>query len=118
MSPEQAKGKKVDKRTDIFAFGSVLYEMLTGRKAFEGEDVPEVLANIINKEPDLNSIDLRVLNLLGRCLRKDSKKRLRDIGDARNEIEDLLDPASENEPSTFAAAAPLSSEKDCYGDSR
>ncbi len=93
MSPEQAKGKTVDKRTDIFSFGIVLYEILTGKKAFAGEDISDVLASIIKTEPDWKTLprdlDPRIASLLRRCLRKDRKKRLRDIGDARLEIEDV-----------------------------
>ena len=84
MSPEQAKGKTVDKRTDIFSFGIVLYEMLTGKKAFAGEDVSEVLASIIKTEPDWKAVptdlDPRIQNLLRRCLRKDRKNRRQSIG--------------------------------------
>ena len=91
MSPEQAKGKKVDKRTDIFAFGAVLYEMLTGKKAFPGEDVSEVLASVIKLEPDWKAlpagVSSRLLDLLRRCLEKDSKRRVRDIGDVRLAME-------------------------------
>ena len=91
MSPEQAKGKKVDKRTDIFAFGAVLYEMLTGQKAFPGEDVSEVLASVIKLEPDWKAlpagVSFRLLDLLRRCLEKDSKRRVRDIGDVRLAME-------------------------------
>jgi len=93
MSPEQAKGKTVDKRTDIFSFGIVLYEMLTGRKAFSGGDVSDVLASIIKTEPDWSflpsDLDPRIQNLLRRCLRKDRKNRLQAIGDVRVEIQDL-----------------------------
>ena len=85
MSPEQAKGKRVDKRSDIFSFGVVLYEMLTGEKAFAGDDVPEILASIINREPEWSrlpsDLDPRLPGLVRRCLRKDPKKRVRDIGD-------------------------------------
>ena len=83
MSPEQAKGKKVDKRTDIFAFGAVLFEMLTARKAFAGEDVSEVLASVIKSEPDLKAVPSRFVGLVQRCLEKDSAERLRDIREAR-----------------------------------
>ena len=92
MSPEQAKGKRVDKRTDIFAFGAVLYEMLTARKAFPGGDVSEVLASVIKLEPGWNALPsdtpATTRQLLERCLRKDPKSRLRDIGDARIELEE------------------------------
>ena len=94
MSPEQAKGKTVDKRSDIFSFGIVLYEMLTGKKAFAGEDVSDVLASIMKLEPDWKTVpsdlDPRIQNLLRRCLTKDRKNRLRDIGDARFEIQEIL----------------------------
>ena len=95
MSPEQARGKKVDARTDIFAFGAVLYEMLTGMKAFPGEDVSEILAAVIKTEPDWNALpaglDPRILNLLGRCLRKDRKTRRQSIGDVRVEVQEIRD---------------------------
>ena len=87
MSPEQAKGKRVDKRTDIWAFGAVLYEMLTGKRAFHGEDVSEVLASVIKSEPDWAALpggtpeSLR--SVLRLCLTKDVKGRFRDIGDAQ-----------------------------------
>ena len=92
MSPEQARGKPVDKRADIWAFGCVLYEMLTGRRAFAGEDVTDTLAFIITKEPDWNALPIEtppsLRRLLRRCLEKDLRRRLHDIGDARLEIED------------------------------
>ena len=110
MSPEQAKGKTVDKRTDIFSFGIVLFEMLTGKRAFAGEDVPEVLASIINKEPDWKAVpsdlDRRIQSVLQRCLRKDWKKRLQAIGDVRVEIEDILaEPTATSE--AVKARAPV-----------
>ncbi|HYV61929.1 MAG TPA: protein kinase, partial [Bryobacteraceae bacterium] len=79
MSPEQARGKPVDKRADIWAFGVVLYEMLTGKRLFEGEDVVETLAAVVHKEPDWKLAPPRVQGVLQRCLVKDPKKRLRDI---------------------------------------
>jgi serine/threonine-protein kinase len=82
MSPEQARGKKVDKRADIWAFGVVLYEMVTGKRLFEGETVSDSLAAIIKEEPDLSGVPAQVRPLLKRCLEKDPNKRLRDIGDA------------------------------------
>jgi serine/threonine protein kinase len=86
MSPEQAKGKAVDRRADIWAFGCVLYEMPTGKMAFHGETVTDTLASIIKEEPDWSQLPqatpMRVRVLLKSCLQKDSKQRLRDIGDA------------------------------------
>jgi hypothetical protein len=94
MSPEQARGKPVDKRTDIWAFGCVLYELLTGKEAFRGETASDTLAAVLEREPDLQLLPLaapaKVRDLLRRCLQKDSRRRLRDIGDARIEIEDAL----------------------------
>ena len=82
MAPEQASGRPVDKRADIFAFGVVVWEMLTGRRMFEGETISHVLAAVLTKEPDLAAVPLQVRHLLSRCLEKDPRKRLRDIGDA------------------------------------
>ena len=94
MSPEQARGRVVDKRTDVWAFGCVLYELLTGRAAFPGETVSDTIGAILNREPDWNQLPRGlppgVLTLLRRCLEKDAKKRKRDIGDARAEIDDAL----------------------------
>jgi eukaryotic-like serine/threonine-protein kinase len=94
MSPEQAKGKPVDKRTDIWAFGCVLYEMLTGQAAFQGEDVTEILAAVVKGGANLellpNNTHPRVLEILARCLQKDLKKRYQDAGDARYELEQAL----------------------------
>src|SRR6266571_8970292 len=81
MAPEQARGKPVDKRADIWAFGVVLYEMLTGRRAFDGEDVSTILAAVIQSEPRWDGVPPRVRRLLENCLEKNPKKRLRDIGD-------------------------------------
>ncbi len=94
MSPEQAKGLAVDKRTDIFSFGCVLYEMLTGRQAFQSEMVSEILASVLAREPDLAlvppNLHPRLKELLGRCLEKNPKKRWQDVGDLRVEIEAVL----------------------------
>jgi Tol biopolymer transport system component len=90
MAPEQASGRPVDKRADIWAFGVVLWEMLTGRRMFEGETISHVLAAVLTKEPDLAAVPPRVRPLLARCLEKDPKRRLRDIGDAMS-----LVPASD-----------------------
>ena len=81
MSPEQARGKVADKRADIWAFGVVLYELLTGRRPFHGEDVTEILASVVKERPDFSKIPAKARPLLERCLEKDPKKRLRDIGD-------------------------------------
>ena len=92
MSPEQARGRPVDRRTDIWAFGCVLYEMLTGQRAFEGDDVAEVLARVIEREPDMRALPATtpasVRRLLLRCLVKDRRLRLPDIVDAILEIDD------------------------------
>ncbi|TDI47528.1 MAG: serine/threonine-protein kinase, partial [Acidobacteria bacterium] len=96
MSPEQARGRTVDKRTDIFSFGAVLYEMLTGRQLFKGEDVADTMASVMRSEPDFHALPTelhpRVLELLSRCLEKDPKKRRRDIGDLRADLERPLEP--------------------------
>ncbi len=94
MSPEQACGRTVDSRTDIWSFGCVLYEVLTASRAFGGETVTEIVAAVIEREPDWQAlpsdIPAAVLSMLRRCLRKDPQSRLRDIGDARIELEDAL----------------------------
>jgi tetratricopeptide (TPR) repeat protein len=94
MSPEQARGKPVDKRTDIWAFGCVLYEMLTGRSAFAGETISDTIAKILEREPYWPALPpstpASIRNLLGRCLQKDQRLRLHDIADARIEIEEAL----------------------------
>jgi len=91
MSPEQARGKTIDKRTDIWAFGCILFEMLSGRRAFSGETISDILAAILTKEPEWPTLPAhtpaRIRDLLARCLQKDANQRLRDIGDARVEIE-------------------------------
>ena len=92
MSPEQARGKVVDKRADIWAFGVVLYEMVTGRRLFEGEDVTETLALVIKGEPKWDGIPANVQRLLKSCLEKDPKRRLRDIGDAWRLLEECCPP--------------------------
>ncbi len=90
MSPEQARGRPVDKRADIWAFGCVLFEMLTGRRTFDAEDVTETLGAVIHKEPPWDTLPREtpaaVRTVLHRCLQKDPKQRLRDIGDARIEL--------------------------------
>ena len=109
MSPEQARGRPVDKRGDVWAFGVVLYEMLTGRRAFAGNTTSDVLAKVIEREPDWTALPAstppRLRELLRRCARKDPKKRLQAIGDARIQIEELISGATE-ETATATAAQP------------
>ncbi len=81
MAPEQARGKVVDKRADIWAFGVLLHELLTGKRPFQGEDITEILASVVKEQPDLGRVPAQVRPLIARCLEKDPKKRLRDIGD-------------------------------------
>ena len=104
MAPEQARGKPVDRRADIWAFGAVLYEMLTGKRAFEGDDVSITLASVLKDDPKWHELpkDLPppVARLLRRCLEKDSKRRLSSIADARLDLE-------EPEPTREASATPL-----------
>ena len=101
MSPEQAKGRPADKRSDIWAFGCVLLEMLTGRRAFDGEDVSDTLAAVLRAEPDWKSLPegtpVRIRTVLRRCLQREPQRRLRDMGDASLEIGDGLTVAAENE---------------------
>jgi serine/threonine protein kinase/Tol biopolymer transport system component len=108
MSPEQARGRPVDKRADIWAFGCVLFEMLTGTRAFHGGSTSDVLASILHQEPDWRSLPNRtpraIRRLLRRCLAKDCNERLHDIADARLEITDALHPGSAAEPVVDARA--------------
>jgi len=83
MSPEQARGKNTDRRADVWAFGVVLYELLTGKRLFQGEDITETLACIVKEEPDLQAVPQRLRKLLKACLEKDLQKRLQSIGDVR-----------------------------------
>ena len=93
MSPEQARGKPVDKRTDIWSFGCVLYELLTGKEVFRGETVSDTVAAVLEREPDWLALPpatpAKIRDLLRRCLQKEAQRRLRDLGDARMEIEEL-----------------------------
>jgi len=82
MSPEQAQGLYADKRADIWAFGAVLYELLTGRRPFQGSTLAETLANVLKVEPDWDRVPMQAQRMLRRCLTKDPARRLRDIGDA------------------------------------
>jgi Tol biopolymer transport system component len=98
MAPEQAKGKTIDKRADIWAFGVVLYELLTGERLFKGDDVSETLARVLTHEPDLSHAPAQARKLLRRCLEKDPKNRLRDIGDASGLIEEPSAALAGNAP--------------------
>jgi serine/threonine-protein kinase len=108
MSPEQARGTTVDSRTDIWAFGCVLYEMLTARQAFRGEMVSDILASVLAREPDFTifptGVHPRVRELIQRCLEKDPKRRRQAIGDVRVEIERMV-ASGEFAASSQAAAA-------------
>jgi serine/threonine-protein kinase len=99
MSPEQARGKPVDRRTDVWAFGCVLCECLSGRRAFDGESVPDVLAAVVSGQPDDSALPAttpaELRQLLSRCLHKDPRRRLRDMGDARIALEELCSGAQE-----------------------
>jgi eukaryotic-like serine/threonine-protein kinase len=103
MSPEQARGQTVDKRTDIWAFGCVLYEMLTGRRAFGRETYSDIIAAILEHEPEWSALPADtppgVRRLLERCLEKNPRRRIRDIGDVQIELEDI-DRPSATRPST------------------
>ena len=110
MSPEQAKGRPVDCRTDIWAFGCVLYEMLTGKHAFDGETVTDVLAAVVRAEPEWSQLPTsapdRVRELLRRCLKKDAKQRLQAIGDARIAIDETQDGAEISGPAQVPRSQP------------
>ncbi len=102
MSPEQARGQELDRRGDVWAFGCVLFEMLSGKRAFEGETYSDTVAAVLDREPDWAALPRETppttLRLLRRCLQKEKDKRLRDIGDARLELEEVLaGPASNGE---------------------
>jgi serine/threonine protein kinase len=92
MAPEQARGKSVDKRADIWAFGVVLYELLTGERPFKGDDVSEILAAVLKDRPNWDRVPTQTRRLLKQCLEKDPKLRLRDIGDAWALLEDTDTP--------------------------
>jgi Tol biopolymer transport system component len=107
MSPEQAKGRVVDRRTDVWAFGAVLYEMLTGRRAFAGEDVSDTMARILMKEPDWGALPATVPpaveTVLRRCLQKDRNQRMRDIGDVSMALDGAFHTAAPQTTSTTSS---------------
>src|SRR5471032_1226574 len=107
MAPEQARGKSVDKRADIWAFGVVLYEMLTGRRAFPGDDITDTIVSVVSKEPDWSALPaattVGLRRLLARCLKKEPKVRLQAIGEARVQIDELLSGTPEEMPTAVVA---------------
>ncbi len=108
MSPEQARGKPVDRRADIWAFGCILYEMLTGQRLFTGETATDVIGAVVHKEPDLDELSskvpARIRRLLEQCLQKDATRRLQSIGDARIALQEWMEnPEAE---SAMVVAAP------------
>ena len=111
MSPEQARGQVVDKRTDIWAFGCVLYELLTGSQVFGGETVTDILGAVLHKDPDWEALPedtpRAIRRLLRRCLERDPHERLRDIGDARIVIKYVLGEAAEDSAVGVATATPV-----------
>ena len=110
MSPEQARGKLADKRSDVWAFGCVLYEMLSGQTAFPGDTVSDTLASVLQREPAWAALPAdtpaEIHRLLRRCLEKDPKRRLHDIADARLEVEDAANPARQADLARPAPPAP------------
>jgi Tol biopolymer transport system component len=110
MSPEQARGKTVDKRSDVFAFGCLLFEMLTGRQAFEGDTISDTLAAVLKTQPDLALLPTEtpraIRDLLKRCLEKDPKLRLRDMGEARIAIDHARHSGADETPAASALVAP------------
>ncbi len=106
MSPEQARGQAVDKRTDIWAFGCVLFEMLAGRRAFDGDTISDTFVSILEREPHWDALPaetpMSVRALLERCLRKDPRNRLHDIADARIELDDGSKPLASTRSATDA----------------
>jgi serine/threonine-protein kinase len=108
MSPEQARGKPVDRRADIWAFGCVLYEMLTGQRLFTGETATDVIGAVVHKEPDLDELSskvpARIRRLLERCLQKDATRRLQSIGEARIALQEWLENPEADEPAVSVQA--------------
>ncbi len=113
MSPEQARGKVVDRRADIWAFGGVLYEMLTGNRAFPGGDITDTIVSVISKEPNWSALPSKtpsgLRRLLMRCLKKDPKARMQAIGDVRVQLEELLSGEPDNTPFASGTTVPPAS---------
>ena len=111
MSPEQVRGKPIDKRTDVWSFGVCLYEALSGKKPFRGETATDTIAAVVRAEPAWRELPAttpaRLLSLVHRCLQKDPERRLRDMGDARLELEDASDPAPTGAPATRISVSVL-----------
>jgi serine/threonine protein kinase len=101
MSPEQVRGNAVDTRSDIWSFGVVLYEMVTGRRPFSGESVAEVLGAVVDREPDWRAVPATFQRGLRRCLEKDPNRRLRDIGDVESMLEGAAPPAKSSRRATW-----------------
>ena len=111
MSPEQARGKPLDKRTDIWAFGCVLFEMLTGRRTFDGDTVSDTLASVLRSDPDWSALPSavppHVRSLLGRCLERDVSRRLRDIGEARLALSSAASPLTSSIQMSAPSSGPI-----------
>jgi len=111
MSPEQARGRTVDKRTDIWAFGCVLYEMLSGKRAFPGDTASHTIVAVLEQDPDWSALPrtlpTSVLRLLKRCLEKDPRQRLRDIGDARADLQDAASDRALPQPAAVSVKSSL-----------
>jgi Tol biopolymer transport system component len=105
MSPEQARGEAIDKRADIWAFGVLLFEMVTGRRLFQGKSATDTIAAVVRDSPDLAAAPLKVRRLIGRCLEKDPRQRLRDIGDAWELLEEPVERRTSFVPWMLAAAS-------------
>ena len=108
MSPEQAQGKPLDKRTDVWSFAVVIYEMLTGKRAFDGKSIPHIIVHVLEQEPDWAALPAgtppNIRELLERCLRKDSADRPRDIGDLRLQLQEIAkQPGSVKKPAHVSA---------------
>ncbi len=119
MSPEQARGQAVDKRTDIWAFGCVLYEMLSGRRAFDGDTISDTFVSILEHAPDWTALPAKtpasIRTLLDRCLQKDPRHRLHDIADARIELDDGSKPLASTASATEATPAKSGRVRDRLG---